>query len=64
MAKDTTPSTEAQTVTLTKDKECKGSVRYATADFEAVVSNVYLSRSFARPMPDSITVTIRAGGAQ
>lgn len=51
---------DSKTITLTKDKDCKGSIRYATADEKAVVTNVYLSRSFADKMPDSIEVTIKA----
>ena len=54
------PTPTTATVVLTKDKDCKGSVRYATDDFEAPVSNLYLNRSFAKPMPDTIEVTIKA----
>lgn len=32
-------------ITMTKDKECKGSIRFATADPRARVSNVYVSRA-------------------
>lgn len=49
---------KAESVEMKSDKECKGSVRYATADPDAVVTNVYLSRKFANPMPKSITVTV------
>ena len=45
---------------MSPDKECKGSVRYATDDEDAPVRNIYLSRSFAKPMPEKITVTIQA----
>lgn len=33
------------TVTLKRDKECKGSVRFATDDEKAPVTNVYVSRT-------------------
>lgn len=49
------------TVTLEKSKECKGSVRYETNDPEAPISNIYLSRAFSRPMPESVTVTVTDG---
>ena len=47
-------------IEMSPDKECKGSVRYATDDEDAPVRNIYLSRSFAKPMPEKITVTIQA----
>ena len=31
-------------ITMKRDKECKGSVRFATDDAKAAVSNVYVSR--------------------
>ena len=31
-------------VSLTRDKECRGSVRFATKDKEAPVTNLYISR--------------------
>lgn len=45
-------------VRLTQAKECKGSIRYETQDAKAVISNVYLSRTFADPMPESIDISI------
>ena len=51
----------AHVVSLKREKECKGSVRYATADESAVVSNVYLSRAAYAVMPESIVVTIAIG---
>ena len=48
------------TIVMTQDKECKGSVRYATADPDAVVTNVYLNRKFAGTMPKKITITVAA----
>lgn len=36
---------EKYEVVLTKDKDCKGSVRFATDDVKARVSNVYVSRA-------------------
>jgi len=45
---------------MKQDKVCKGSVRYATQDENAPVATVYVSKSFAKPMPESINVTIEA----
>lgn len=33
------------TIELKRDKECRGSVRFATADDKAPVTNVYVSRA-------------------
>lgn len=33
------------TIELKRDKECKGSVRFATTDDKAAVTNVYVARS-------------------
>jgi len=49
-------------IELKKDKDCRGSVRYATTEPTAVVSNVYLSRTAAKLMPEKIKVTIEALG--
>lgn len=49
------------TVRLVEEKPCKGSVRYGTNDPDAPISNIYLSRAFANPMPKAITITIREG---
>jgi len=46
-------------IILKAAKQCKGSVRYETADPTAVITNVYLDRAFANPMPDAIEVTIK-----
>jgi hypothetical protein len=35
----------AVTVTMNRDKDCKGSVRFATTDEQAAVTNVYVSRA-------------------
>ena len=48
----------AARVVLHRDKDCKGSIRYVTEDDKAPVSNVYLSRTFADPMPQTIAVTV------
>lgn len=50
---------DACAVTLVKDKECKGSARYATNDPDAPLSNVYLSRKAFASMPSSIRVIVR-----
>jgi hypothetical protein len=34
-------------VVMTRDKDCKGSVRFATPDEKAAITNVYVSRSMA-----------------
>lgn len=46
------------TIGMTRNKECRGSVRYGTADDQAVVSNLYVDRAFAEPMPNAILVTV------
>lgn len=51
----------SKTVTLVKEKECKGSVRYilGNEDKAAPFTNVYLSRNYNKgDMPESINVTI------
>lgn len=50
-----------KTVVLRPDKQCKGSVRYATDDDKSPVRSIYVERSFADPMPEAVTVTIAAG---
>ena len=40
------------------EKECKGSVRYAAVEQNALVTNVYLDRRFDGVMPDKILVTV------
>lgn len=36
---------QAITFELIRDKECKGSVRFATNDDQALVTNIYVSRA-------------------
>lgn len=48
-------------ITMKKVKDCKHVVRYEATNQDAQVSNVYLSKTFARPMPETIVVTVRAG---
>jgi hypothetical protein len=43
--KNTSAQTQTATVELTKDKDCKGSVRFVTDDIKAPVSNVYVNRA-------------------
>jgi hypothetical protein len=45
-------------IKMKKEKDCKGSVKYSTSDPKAVITNVYVERSFANPMPDEVTVSI------
>jgi len=47
------------TIEMKKDKDCKGSVRYAATDPNAVVATVYLSRSAAPVMPETITIEVK-----
>ncbi len=56
----TTAPTTPTTLVLHEDKQCKGSVRYATNDPESPISSIYVNRSFAAPMPKSIVVTLTA----
>lgn len=58
-------SGKIQTVELTKDKDCKGSVRFATTDDKAPVSNVYISRQWAEiGAAQRVKVTVEiVGGA-
>lgn len=62
--KKNTATANGLTVTMAKDKDCKGSVRYAVDEAQAAtapVTNVYVARSaFPDGMPESITVTIGA----
>ena len=46
------------TLTLHEDKQCKGSVRYATNDPEAPIQSIYVQRSWLPQMPKSIVVTL------
>lgn len=57
------PSTNAKTVTMSQDKVCKGSIRYAVSEADAAtacVGNVYVEKgAFApAPMPTKIKVTV------
>ena len=45
-------------VVMVNGKDCKGSVRYETADPNAVATNIYVSRKFMSEMPGKIKVTI------
>lgn len=36
----------SKTVTLTKDKDCRGSVRFSNAEPLAALSSVYVNRTF------------------
>ena len=47
------------TIKMKQDKVCKGSVRYKTDDPDAVLSNVYVSKTFKATMPKTVTVTIK-----
>lgn len=47
-------------IEMEQDKPCKHSMRYSATDDEAPVQNVYLSRTFANPMPKRIKVTVEA----
>ena len=49
---------EKLVIEMVKDKECKGSVRYAAA--AAHVPTVYVSRKAADPMPEKIRLTVEA----
>lgn len=46
-------------IEMQPDKQCQGSVRYATADRDAAVKNVYVKRG-DQPMPQKIVVTVEA----
>ena len=53
---------QAIVIVMKKDKECKGSIRFATDDEKAPVTNVYVSRA----MPgineaQSVKVTVEIG---
>ena len=46
-------------VVLKKGKLCTGSIRYEYDGENTVpITNIYLSRTFANPMPDEVTVII------
>ena len=45
-------------IPMTREKDCKHSVRYTSNDALACLSTVYLSRNFSPKMPTSINVTV------
>jgi hypothetical protein len=50
------------TIVLKKDKDCQGSVRFATPDKKALVTNVYVSRQMAGiNEAQEVTVTVEVG---
>ena len=50
-------------IPMTRDKECKHSVRFATADEAAPVNTVYVSRELAGvDKAQAITVTVQVAG--
>jgi len=55
-----------QTLNFVRDKDCKHSVRYrCTVEKDSdgnpvVVETIYVSRFFSTPMPDKVTITIKA----
>jgi hypothetical protein len=54
---------EPTVITMTRDKECKHSVRFATPDEAAPVSTVYVSRELPGiDKAQSITVTVQVAG--
>jgi hypothetical protein len=49
-------------ITLTRDKECKGSVRFAAPDPKAAITNVYVSRDVAEiNSAKQIKITVQIG---
>lgn len=59
---NTTAAAQTTEITMKKVKDCKHVVRYeADKESDAEVDNVYLSKTFAKPMPEEIIVTVRAG---
>lgn len=49
-------------IKMKRDKECKGSVRFATEDPKAAVTNVYVSRSIAEvETAQEVVVTVQVG---
>jgi len=54
------PSSPHITLTLHADKQCKGSVRYATNDPKSLVQSIYVSREWLPRMPDSVMLTLEA----
>jgi hypothetical protein len=61
-------ATAAEVINLVKTKDCKPSVRYDSDGVDQPkgtpnppsVKNVYLNRTFAEQMPESITITVEA----
>lgn len=51
-------------IRMKKEKDCKGSVKYSTTDAKAVITNVYVDRSFADPMPAEVTIVVGEPGRQ
>jgi hypothetical protein len=59
------------TIEMKKDKDCKGSVRFAAADPDAPIQTVYVSRKFTNgSFPITLTIATameaiaRRGGAR
>ena len=44
--KNDSPNLVPRSVTLQRDKECKGSIRFSTADTQAVLKSAYVDRSW------------------
>lgn len=52
-------------VVLKRDKECKGSVRFATSDDQAIVTNAYISRAWpACATAREVTLTVEEGNTE
>jgi hypothetical protein len=51
-------TTTAVKVTLTKDRDTKGTYVYKTDDREAAIRSLYITKSAVGEAPDQITVTI------
>lgn len=50
-------------VVLTKEKDCKGSVKFVNPDFTAPLSSVYVNRSFsAVAVATKVEITIKVIG--
>ena len=52
------PNVDVWSATMTADKQCKGSVRYAARKADAPIQSVYVKRTFRSPMPDQLTITV------
>lgn len=53
-------ATKSHTIKMVKDKETKGSVRFAASDDDAVMTTAYVRKPAGDELGDKVSVTIKA----